>query len=48
MPSAFECAPVLLAWTCCGRQIPGECTISGDVRLTPFYTVHTVIESLKR
>jgi hypothetical protein len=29
-------------------QIPGECTISGDVRLTPFYDVHAVIAALNR
>ncbi|XP_038680475.1 acetylornithine deacetylase-like [Tripterygium wilfordii] len=29
------------------NQIPGECTISGDVRLTPFYSVTDVIKILK-
>ncbi len=29
-------------------QIPGECTISGDVRLTPFYKVEDVIAALQR
>ncbi|KAK9144669.1 hypothetical protein Sjap_004572 [Stephania japonica] len=24
------------------NQIPGECTISGDVRLTPFYDINDV------
>ncbi|KAJ0743424.1 putative acetylornithine deacetylase [Helianthus annuus] len=28
------------------NQIPGECTISGDVRLTPFYNVSDVINKL--
>ncbi|GAU42895.1 hypothetical protein TSUD_232060 [Trifolium subterraneum] len=29
------------------NQIPGECTISGDVRLTPFYNVKDVIKKLQ-
>ncbi|GMH09219.1 hypothetical protein Nepgr_011059 [Nepenthes gracilis] len=29
------------------NQIPGECTISGDVRLTPFYSVTDVIKRLQ-
>ncbi|KAL3330930.1 hypothetical protein AABB24_034641 [Solanum stoloniferum] len=29
------------------NQIPGECTISGDVRLTPFYNVLDVIQKLQ-
>ncbi|CAD6249886.1 unnamed protein product [Miscanthus lutarioriparius] len=29
------------------NQIPGECTISGDVRLTPFYSTSHVMEKLK-
>ncbi|XP_019423768.1 PREDICTED: acetylornithine deacetylase-like [Lupinus angustifolius] len=29
------------------NQIPGECTISGDVRLTPFYNVKNVMEKLQ-
>ncbi|KAK6782957.1 hypothetical protein RDI58_020753 [Solanum bulbocastanum] len=29
------------------NQIPGECTISGDVRLTPFYNVPDVIQKLQ-
>ncbi|KAH0742352.1 hypothetical protein KY290_035395 [Solanum tuberosum] len=29
------------------NQIPGECTISGDVRLTPFYNVSDVIKKLQ-
>ncbi|CAL0314355.1 unnamed protein product [Lupinus luteus] len=29
------------------NQIPGECTISGDVRLTPFYNVKDVMEKLQ-
>ncbi|KAK2426287.1 acetylornithine deacetylase [Trifolium repens] len=28
------------------NQIPGECTISGDVRLTPFYNVKDVMKKL--
>ncbi|GLJ22250.1 hypothetical protein SUGI_0418440 [Cryptomeria japonica] len=28
-------------------QIPGECTISGDVRLTPFYKCANVVDKLK-
>jgi len=30
------------------NQIPGECTISGDVRVTPFYDVSKVKEALER
>ncbi|XP_004511787.1 acetylornithine deacetylase [Cicer arietinum] len=29
------------------NQIPGECTISGDVRLTPFYNVKDVMKKLQ-
>ncbi|KAL3834955.1 hypothetical protein ACJIZ3_009691 [Penstemon smallii] len=29
------------------NQIPAECTVSGDVRLTPFYSVTDVISKLK-
>ncbi|KAL6175990.1 hypothetical protein ACLB2K_052626 [Fragaria x ananassa] len=29
------------------NQIPGECTISGDVRLTPFYDVKDVMKKLQ-
>ncbi|KAH9302416.1 hypothetical protein KI387_013999, partial [Taxus chinensis] len=29
------------------NQIPGECTISGDVRLTPFYRCADVVDKLK-
>jgi len=29
------------------NQIPGECTISGDVRLTPFYSCADVVKKLK-
>ncbi|KAL6178555.1 hypothetical protein ACLB2K_050073 [Fragaria x ananassa] len=29
------------------NQIPGECTISGDVRLTPFYVVKDVMKKLQ-
>ncbi|XP_006352852.1 acetylornithine deacetylase-like [Solanum tuberosum] len=29
------------------NQIPGECTVSGDVRLTPFYNVSDVIKKLQ-
>ncbi|KAK4262461.1 hypothetical protein QN277_028018 [Acacia crassicarpa] len=29
------------------NQIPGECTISGDVRLTPFYNVKDVMNKLQ-
>uniref|UniRef100_A0A1J3GDG8 Acetylornithine deacetylase n=1 Tax=Noccaea caerulescens TaxID=107243 RepID=A0A1J3GDG8_NOCCA len=29
------------------NQIPGECTVSGDVRLTPFYDVKDVIRKLQ-
>ncbi|AEE83955.1 Acetylornithine deacetylase [Arabidopsis thaliana] len=29
------------------NQIPGECTVSGDVRLTPFYDVKEVITKLQ-
>ncbi|KAL1200646.1 Acetylornithine deacetylase [Cardamine amara subsp. amara] len=29
------------------NQIPGECTVSGDVRLTPFYDVEEVIKKLQ-
>ncbi|KAL0553035.1 hypothetical protein IC582_006920 [Cucumis melo] len=29
------------------NQIPGECTISGDVRLTPFYAVKDVMKKLQ-
>ncbi|CAH9080055.1 unnamed protein product [Cuscuta epithymum] len=29
------------------NQIPAECTISGDVRLTPFYSVSDVMKKLK-
>ncbi|KAG2660750.1 hypothetical protein PVAP13_1KG441200 [Panicum virgatum] len=29
------------------NQIPGECTISGDIRLTPFYSTSHVVEKLK-
>ncbi|CAN6985994.1 hypothetical protein IGI04_000877 [Brassica rapa subsp. trilocularis] len=29
------------------NQIPGECTISGDVRLTPFYDVKEVMKKLQ-
>ncbi|XP_047322918.1 acetylornithine deacetylase [Impatiens glandulifera] len=29
------------------NQIPGECTISGDVRLTPFYDVKDVLKKLQ-
>ncbi|PPD79570.1 hypothetical protein GOBAR_DD23508 [Gossypium barbadense] len=29
------------------NQIPGECTISGDVRLTPFYNVKDVMSKLQ-
>uniref|UniRef100_A0A3Q7HRC7 Acetylornithine deacetylase n=3 Tax=Solanum lycopersicum TaxID=4081 RepID=A0A3Q7HRC7_SOLLC len=29
------------------NQIPGECTIAGDVRLTPFYNVSDVIKKLQ-
>ncbi|GAB4834730.1 hypothetical protein Ancab_032993 [Ancistrocladus abbreviatus] len=29
------------------NQIPGECTISGDVRLTPFYSVTEVMKRLR-
>ncbi|KAJ6942990.1 acetylornithine deacetylase-like [Populus alba x Populus x berolinensis] len=29
------------------NQIPAECTISGDVRLTPFYSVNDVINKLQ-
>nr|CAB3447566.1 unnamed protein product [Digitaria exilis] len=28
-------------------QIPGECTISGDIRLTPFYSAYHAVEKLK-
>ncbi|CAM8999877.1 unnamed protein product [Rhodiola kirilowii] len=38
-------------WTYPGggiNQIPAECTVSGDVRLTPFYEVTDVIEKLKQ
>ncbi|XP_050152363.1 acetylornithine deacetylase-like isoform X2 [Malus sylvestris] len=37
-------------WTYPGggiNQIPAECTISGDVRLTPFYNVKDVMEKLQ-
>ncbi|KAM2698103.1 hypothetical protein FF1_037528 [Malus domestica] len=37
-------------WTYPGggiNQIPAECTISGDVRLTPFYNVEDVMEKLQ-
>ncbi|KAI4303317.1 hypothetical protein MLD38_038963 [Melastoma candidum] len=37
-------------WTYPGggiNQIPGECTVSGDVRLTPFYDVADVLKKLK-
>ncbi|CAN1256754.1 Acetylornithine deacetylase [Linum perenne] len=30
------------------NQIPGECTISGDVRLTPFYNVSDVMKNLQK
>uniref|UniRef100_A0A7N0U4F4 Acetylornithine deacetylase n=1 Tax=Kalanchoe fedtschenkoi TaxID=63787 RepID=A0A7N0U4F4_KALFE len=30
------------------NQIPAECTVSGDVRLTPFYNVTDVMEKLKQ
>ncbi|CAN0908185.1 Acetylornithine deacetylase [Linum grandiflorum] len=30
------------------NQIPGECTVSGDVRLTPFYNVSDVIKNLQK
>ncbi|KAL6911756.1 hypothetical protein ACP4OV_000561 [Aristida adscensionis] len=29
------------------NQIPGECTISGDIRLTPFYSTSCVVQKLK-
>ncbi|XP_015896831.2 acetylornithine deacetylase [Ziziphus jujuba] len=29
------------------NQIPGECTVSGDVRLTPFYNVKDVMKKLQ-
>ncbi|KAJ3680660.1 hypothetical protein LUZ60_016938 [Juncus effusus] len=29
------------------NQIPGECTISGDIRLTPFYSPADVVKKLK-
>ncbi|XP_072092810.1 acetylornithine deacetylase [Arachis hypogaea] len=29
------------------NQISGECTISGDVRLTPFYNVKDVVTKLQ-
>ncbi|KAL6542295.1 hypothetical protein OROMI_023897 [Orobanche minor] len=29
------------------NQIPAECTVSGDVRLTPFYSVSNVMEKLQ-
>jgi acetylornithine deacetylase len=37
-------------WTYPGggiNQIPGECTVSGDVRLTPFYDVPDVIKKIE-
>lgn len=37
-------------WTYPGggiNQIPGECTISGDIRLTPFYSTTDVVNKLK-
>ncbi|KAL1805397.1 hypothetical protein DCAR_0831004 [Daucus carota subsp. sativus] len=30
------------------NQIPGECTISGDVRLTPFYDISDVMKKLQQ
>ena len=30
------------------NQIPSECVISGDIRLTPFYEVDAVIAAMKR
>lgn len=30
------------------NQIPGECTINGDVRLTPFYDIEDVISKLEK
>ena len=30
------------------NQIPGECTISGDVRITPFYDVRDVMAAVER
>ncbi|PIN04864.1 Metalloexopeptidase [Handroanthus impetiginosus] len=29
------------------NQIPGECTVSGDVRLTPFYSIDDVLKKLR-
>uniref|UniRef100_A0A0E0NJG8 Acetylornithine deacetylase n=1 Tax=Oryza rufipogon TaxID=4529 RepID=A0A0E0NJG8_ORYRU len=29
------------------NQIPGECTISGDIRLTPFYSTTSVVKKLQ-
>ena len=29
------------------NQIPGECTICGDCRVTPFYDIHDVMQRLR-
>lgn len=30
------------------NQIPPHCTISGDIRLTPFYDVQQVVDDVRR